>query len=137
MRDLETSGSPGASWREERDPTYDLRGVLFVAESLSVVFSRLSERRQITASELADGVLELAAERFGVLGDTVLECWGLHTSEDIGYIVHALVARGLVSLSKEDRIDDFEDLFRVGEDYVARYRIWEGLRARAASGGRR
>ena len=84
-------------------------------------------------------MLELAARHFGVLGDTVLESWGIHASEDIGRIVSELVEYGAVSLSDDDRIEDFGDLFRVDQDFAARYRIGEGLRSgsgREADGAR-
>ena len=122
----------GARRRRDRHETYDPRAYGLVAESLSVALAHLSEHRHLSARECADGVLALAAARFGVLGDTVLEGWGVHTSEDIGRIIAQLADRGLVSLSDEDRIDDFTGLFRVDEDFVARYRIGEGLRARSA-----
>ncbi len=116
---------------------YDPRAYALVSESLTLTLSRLPEHRQLTARECAEGVLELAARYFGVLGDTVLASWGIHASEDIGRIVSQLVEHGAVSLSEDDRIEDFGDLFRVDEDFAARYRIGEGLRSRSAPGGRR
>jgi uncharacterized repeat protein (TIGR04138 family) len=115
---------------------YDPRAYAIVSESLTVTLSSLAEHRQLTARECADGVLELAAEYFGVLGNTVLESWGILTSEDIGRIVSQLVEHGAVSLGEDDRIEDFGGLFRVDEDFVARYRIGEGLRSRSVHGGR-
>jgi uncharacterized repeat protein (TIGR04138 family) len=116
---------------------YDPRAYALVSESLTVSLSHLPETRQLSARECAEGVLELAAEYFGVLGDTVLESWGIHASEDIGRIVSQLVAHGAVSLGEDDRIEDFGGLFRVDEDFVARYRIGEGLRSRSGRGPRR
>lgn len=118
--------------RRHRRPPYDPRAYLLVGEVLQLLGSRLSERRHLSARECADGVLELAAARFGVLGDAILECWGIHASEDIGAIVAALVDHGVVAMGREDRIEDFGGLFRVEEDYAARYRIGEGLRSRSA-----
>jgi uncharacterized repeat protein (TIGR04138 family) len=98
---------------------------------MAVTLSRMPERRHLTASECAEGVLWVAAQCFGVLGSTVLECWGIHGSEDVGRIISALVERGEVSMDEEDRIEDFDDLFRLEEDFAERYRIGEGLRARS------
>ncbi|MDP2528436.1 MAG: hypothetical protein Q8W51_01705 [Candidatus Palauibacterales bacterium] len=116
---------------------YDPRAYALVSESLSVTLARLPEHRQLTARECAEGVLELAARHFGLLGDAVLESWGIHASEDIGRIVSELVEHGAVSLGDDDRIEDFGGLFRVDLDFAARYRIGEGLRSRSAQGKRR
>jgi uncharacterized repeat protein (TIGR04138 family) len=118
--------------RRAGSPPYDPRAYLLVCQSLSVALSNLEEPRHITARECADGVLELAARCFGVLGSDVLESWGIHSSEDIGRIIAALAERGVVSLDEDDRIEDFIGLFRVDEDFVARYQIGEGLRSRSA-----
>jgi len=116
---------------------YDPRAYALVNESLSVTVSHLPEHRNLTARDCAEGVLELAARHFGFLGDAVLESWGIHASEDIGRIVSELVAYGAVSLRDGDRIEDFGGLFRVDQDFAARYRIGEGLRLGSGRGGRR
>ncbi len=132
MDDDSARHSTGIRRRTAPQRLYDPRAYAFVSETLSLCSARLSEPRHLTARECADGVLELAAVHFGVLGNTVLESWGVHTSEDIGLIVRALIDRGVVSPGEEDDLEDFAGLFSVDEDYVARYQIWEGLRSRSA-----
>ncbi|HKK27488.1 MAG TPA: Minf_1886 family protein [Gemmatimonadota bacterium] len=120
-----------------RPLSYDMRAYILVDESLSALVAELPERRHVTARECADAVLDAAAARFGVLGDVVLEDWGIHTSADIGRIVFALVEGGRVSAAEDDSVEDFDDLFRVEEVFPARYRIAAGLGDRSAHRGRR
>lgn len=121
--------------REPRRLFYDMRAYIFVDESLSALVAELPERRHVSARECADAVLDAAAARFGLLGDVVLEDWGIHTSGDIGRIVYALIEGGRVSAAEDDAIEDFDDLFRVEEIFPARYRIGQGLAGRSARRG--
>ena len=61
----------------ERNPRFDPRSYSFVLEALNSVFHSLGEKRHITGAELAEGVRQVAMERFGPLARTVLEHWGI------------------------------------------------------------
>lgn len=123
--------------RAVRPLPYDLRAYVLVDESLSALAAGLPERRHITARECADAVLDGAADRFGLLGNLVLESWGIHASEDIGRIIFALIEGGRIAAAEDDALEDFDDLFQVEEAFPARYRIGEGLTEWSARPGRR
>lgn len=137
MDEESAAGSPSDGRYTPRPLPYDMRAYIFVDESLSALVARLPERRHVTARECAEAVLDAAAARFGLLGDVVLEDWGIHTSTDIGRIVFALVEGGRVSAAEDDAVEDFDELFRVEEVFPARYRIGEGLRDRSEHRRRR
>ncbi len=83
----------------------------FLAES----FRRAGElaggpRRHLTAAELTRGVVDLAAERWGLLADLVLSSWGIRSAAEIGAITWLLIDHGIFSRQEDDRPEDFVDI---------------------------
>lgn len=112
---------------KEEYPQYDPKAYSFVLMALQKVSTGLEERRHLHASELAEGVLELAHEEFGPLAAEVMQNWGLETTEDIGQIVFALVEKGVMKAREEDRREDFENLFALSERLEEEYEIGQAL----------
>ncbi len=106
---------------QERNPRFDGRAYLFVMSALRHVMEKLTERRHISGAELAEGVRDLALERFGPMARTVLEHWGIHQTDDLGDIVFALVDCGILSKQDEDTPEDFEDVFDFEEAFEKSY----------------
>ncbi len=105
----------------ERNPRYEGRAYLFVLSALHAVMENLHERRHISGRELAEGVRTLAMERFGPMARPVLEHWGIHTTEDLGEIVFALVDCGILTKEAADRPEDFEDVYDFQEAFEENY----------------
>jgi len=101
----------------ERHPQYNETAYLFVLSALHFVIERLPEARHITGRELAEGVRDLALERFGVMARTVLEHWGIHATGDVGQIVFALVETGILIKQDDDSLRDFEGVFDFDEAF--------------------
>lgn len=83
----------------------------FLLDALRAVVSALDERRHISGRELVDGVRRLAIERYGPLARTVLEYWGVRSTEDVGRIVFALVDMDVLVKQAADRPEDFAQVF--------------------------
>ena len=81
---------------QEKHPRFHGKAYLFLLSALQEVMQGLEEPRHITGPELADGVRRLALGRFGPLSRTVLQHWGIHSTEDLGDIVFALVECGVL-----------------------------------------
>lgn len=87
----------------------------FVGEGLRHAAQRLGREgktgddRHLRADELVQGVLELAAQRYGLLGRLLLRSWGLHRSEDIGAITFQLIEHGVFGKQPSDSQSDFAD----------------------------
>ncbi len=92
---------------------YSAEAAQFITEALTraaVLYEKHTEQtgnRHLTAQQLLDGVVDLAAERWGTLADQVLRDLGIHTSDDIGGITFQLIADGVFAKQPEDRIEDF------------------------------
>ena len=85
----------------------------FVGESLrhaARLFGKDSgekENRHLKASELVEGMLDLATCRFGLMAELVLRQWGLKSAEDVGRITFALIDAGVFSKQPSDCVEDF------------------------------
>ena len=95
------------------DGRYHQEGYQFVGQSLSHAV-KLHRReaaqgmsRHLTAAELIEGAVDLASSRYGILGELVLESWGIRSPEDIGAITFALIEHGVFTKRPDDRIEDF------------------------------
>lgn len=91
---------------------YDVDACCFVSQGLRHAASRLpspaaGERRHLVASQLIEGVLDLAAERYGLLGEVLLRRWGIRSGEDVGHITFFLIEKGVFSKQPSDRLEDF------------------------------
>ena len=109
---------------QERNPRFHAKAYFVVLAALHSVIQKLEEPRHITGRELAEGIRELALERFGPMARTVLEHWGIHATEDVGCVVFALVEQGILVKQDGDRLEDFADVFDFEEEFELNY-PWE------------
>lgn len=68
-------------------------------------------QRHLTGGELSDAIRRFAIEQFGYMAKTVLESWGLRKTGDFGNIVFNLIEIGEMSKTKNDRREDFDDIY--------------------------
>ena len=123
MTDLEFADEVLDQLRE-RNPRFHERSYLFVLQALHHVIQSLDEPRHISGRELTEGVRELALGRFGPMARTVLEHWGIHSTEDVGGVVFAMVEQGILIKQDGDQPEDFADVFDFEEAFEANY-PWE------------
>lgn len=105
----------------ERHPQFHDTAYLFVLSALHFVIQRLPEPRHISGAELAEGVRDLAKDRFGPMARTVLEHWGIHETADVGRIVFALVEAGILIKQDEDTLHDFEHVYDFDDAFGGDY----------------
>ena len=109
---------------QERNPRFHARSYLFVLQALHSVIQSLDEPRHISGRELTEGVRELALGRYGPMARTVLEHWGIHSTEDVGRVVFAMVEQGILIKQDHDQPEDFADVFDFDEAFERDY-PWE------------
>ena len=114
----------------QRDGRYHERGLLFVLAALEFAQGRLPERRHLSGGELAWACRDFALEQFGLLAQTVLDHWGIHSTEDFGRIVFLLIDVGLLARQPSDKIEDFDRVYDFAEVFTAGYR-WPGMERKA------
>ena len=104
-----------------RNPRFHGKGYLFLLSALHAVLEGMDEPRHISGEELADGVRNLAMARYGPMARTVLGHWGIHSTDDLGEMVFAMVDCGVMMKQEEDRREDFQDLFDFEEVFERDY----------------
>ncbi|MGA2543813.1 MAG: Minf_1886 family protein [Verrucomicrobiota bacterium] len=94
------------------DPRFDAEAYFFVREALDFT-RRASGRprnqvRDVSTSELLDGLRRYALETYGPMAVTVLAEWGVHRCEDFGEIVFNMIAHHCEGKSDTDSRDHFK-----------------------------
>ncbi|MDT8341415.1 MAG: hypothetical protein RQ751_07880 [Longimicrobiales bacterium] len=106
---------------QERNPRFHPRAFLLVLSALNHVIENLPRRRHISGRELAEGVREVALERFGLMARTVLNHFGIRSTGDVGEVVFALVESGVLVKQEDDHLEDFQDVYDFEEVFETAY----------------
>lgn len=105
----------------DRHPRYHEAAYFFILSALHHVLEQLTQPRHISGRELAEGVRDLALQRYGAMARTVLEHWGLQGTADVGEIVFALVDAGVLLKQDDDSPRDFDAIYDFEEAFEADY----------------
>ena len=105
-----------------RDGRYAPQAYYFVFDALDYTIQRMNKMRHVTGRELLDGVRLYATENFGFLARSVLEEWGVRSTEDLGNIVFNLVEGELLSRTETDKREDFVDVFDFDDAFDQSFR---------------
>jgi len=105
-----------------RDSRYDPDAYAFLRDALDhTVRSKREEEGDenphLTGRELLFGFRDLALDEFGPMAATVLEIWGLTSSEDVGEMVFQLIEMGAFGKSDDDSREDFREVFTFEEAF--------------------
>lgn len=103
----------------QKDSRYKVAAYEFLFQALFYTQSKLNRQGHVTGRELLEGIKEYAVEQFGPLAKTVLEEWGIKTTDDFGEVVFNLVNEGLLKKTDEDKIEDFRGVY----DFKEAFRI--------------
>ena len=122
---------------QARETRYAEPAYLFVLASIEYLQTRLPVRRHVTGQELAVAVRDYARDQFGLLACSVLRCWGVVETLDIGRIVYTLVDVGLLITRPEDRVEDFEQVYDFSSAFDEWSYVWEGVPGPGSGASRR
>lgn len=106
-----------------KDNRYKKQAYSFILASLEVARLITKKSKHVTARELLEGFKVLAQKEFGIMAKTVLESWGIKTTDDVGEIVFNLIEVGILSKTEEDRKEDFYNVFDFNEVFVQKYQF--------------
>lgn len=67
--------------------------------------------RHLTGQELCEASRRYALEQYGYMAKCVLNSWGIYQTGDLGEIVFNLIRAGQMKKTKDDRREDFDDVF--------------------------
>ena len=108
----------------KKDPRYKPDAYEFLMQALLVTQKELNRNGHLSGKELLEGIRRFGLEQYGPMTKTVLEHWGIKTTEDFGEIVFNMVENGLLSKTENDCRADFKGVYDFKEafDGVEKFR---------------
>jgi len=106
-----------------RLPRYDRAAYHFLREALDFTLSErkkaTGESGHVSGQQLLEGIRRYALKQFGPMVPSVLEYWGIRSTEDFGHMVFALVAAGVFGKTERDSLADFRGVYEFHDAFVA------------------
>lgn len=99
----------------ERNTAYSPEAYGFVMDALEFTVHRIGHRRHVSGAELLEHMCEHARQSYGLMAYTVLEKWGLVTTNDVGRVVFELVDANVLAKQDGDTPSDFDNVFDMRE----------------------
>lgn len=106
----------------EKDPRYREDAYAFVMEALAYTQRKFKRSKHVKGEEMLLGMKELLLNKFGPMTMTVLEHWGIKSTEDFGNIVFNLVKNRVLSKTEDDSIEEFKNGYNFEEVFDSGYR---------------
>jgi uncharacterized repeat protein (TIGR04138 family) len=94
-----------------RDKRYAPEAYALVMDSVAYAIQTIGEARHVSAAELLDHLCDFTKDRYGVLAYSMLEKWGLRSTEDVGAVVYALIDEGELKEQEGDSLAGFSGVF--------------------------
>jgi uncharacterized repeat protein (TIGR04138 family) len=101
-----------------KDNRYKPDAYDFVMRALAFTQKKMKRQGHLNGKELCDGIRQFATEEYGAMALTVLQHWGITSTEDFGSIVFNMVASGVMSATDEDSPDDFRAVYDLKEVFA-------------------
>ncbi len=102
----------------EHDTRYHRDAYVFLRHALEFsqkIVGKKGEARHVTGHELLTGIREYALGQFGPMAFTVLEEWGIHSTEDFGEIVFSMIEHNLLAKQETDTREEFKNAYNFFE----------------------
>jgi uncharacterized repeat protein (TIGR04138 family) len=111
----------------KEDTRYHAEAYVFLRDALEATLKRRKKARKETsfhvgAAELLDGFRMHSLQEFGPMAITVLNYWGVRSSEDVGNMVFNLVEAGIFGKTDEDTIESFREGYDFTNAFVIPFR---------------
>jgi uncharacterized repeat protein (TIGR04138 family) len=105
----------------EKDKRYKVQAYTFVMAALDVAQKQTKKTKHVSGRELCQGFKTLAQSEFGLMAKTVLESWGIRTTDDIGEIIYNMIDEGMMGKTDEDKKEDFHNVFGFDQVFLKEY----------------
>jgi len=79
--------------------------------------------RHLSGQQLCEAIRLFALEQYGLMAETVLDVWGIHSTDDFGEIVFNLIRIGQMRKTKDDCREDFSNVFDFKTGFRESYKI--------------
>ena len=105
-----------------KDNRYHPEAYEFVMEALSYSQKKFKQSKHVAGPQLLEGIKTLMFHKFGPMALTVLNYWGIKTTDDFGNIVFNLVEYKILSKDTQDHYESFKNAYDFEEVFNKDYR---------------
>ncbi|MFN7140481.1 MAG: Minf_1886 family protein [Limisphaerales bacterium] len=108
-----------------QDSRYHRDAYSFLREALEFTQKNICKKgevRHVTGAELLEGLRDYALTQFGPMAITVLDEWGIRSTEDFGEMVFNMVEHNLLAKTEEDSRADFKEGYNFNETFCKPFR---------------
>ena len=107
---------------QKTDHRYREDAYAFLMEALTYTQKKFKSSKHVSGEEILEGIKQLLIKKYGPMALTVLNYWGITTTEDFGNMVFNLVKRKVLSKTPEDNIEVFRDAYDLESVFKEGYR---------------
>jgi len=79
--------------------------------------------RHVSGQQLCEGIRHYALRQYGLMAKTVLNSWGISSTSDFGELVFNLIRIGHMRKTKDDRREDFDNVYDFDTAFEQEFRI--------------
>lgn len=111
------------------DGRFNPKALFFVHDGLGKVIRDFKDTEaegsphHISGQDLARGLAQIAAQRWGRLARIVLSNWGVNKTRDFGEIVFLMIRNQWMTAQETDSIEDFDDVFDFEEVFEKQFKF--------------
>ncbi len=112
------------------DGRFNPKAWFFVHDGLGKVIREFKDaeaedsvQHHISGQDLARGLAQLAAQRWGRLARVVLTHWGVNKTKDLGEIVFLMIKNEWMTAQETDSIDDFDNVYDFEEVFEKEFKF--------------
>jgi uncharacterized repeat protein (TIGR04138 family) len=80
-------------------------------------------QKHLTGQQLCEAIRIYALDQFGYMAKCVLGNWGIHSTSDIGEMVYNLIRVGEMRKTRQDRREDFDNVYDFDEAFRQNFKI--------------
>lgn len=111
------------------DGRFSPKALFFVHDGLGKVIEKIKDAGEeaedsphhISGQDLARGLAQLAAQRWGRLARVVLTHWGVNKTRDLGEIVYLMIKNEWMTAQETDTVEDFDNVYDFEEVFEKKF----------------
>ena len=104
------------------DPRYHPEAYEFIMEALHYSQKKFKRAKHVTGPEFLDGIKALLLKKFGPMAMTILDFWGVKSTDDFGNMVCNLVEHKVLAKDARDNYESFKNAYDFEEVFNKNYR---------------
>ena len=105
-----------------KDHRYHPEAYEFIMEALSYSQKKFRKPKHVTGPELLEGIKGVLLKKFGPMAMSILNYWGVKSTDDFGNMVCNLVEHKVLAKDARDNYESFKNAYDFDEVFNKHYR---------------